>query len=324
MNLAEIEQTQEWLLRFFPPTRLVPAPSLSCRTGADVYLKLECELPTGSFKVRGALVAAERRKQQGALSGLVASSTGNHGAAVAFAARLHGVPATIFLPERPNPVKRARIVELGASVVEAGRYDDEGREHAARYARERGWCFVEDGRDPNLLLGTATIGREIIEQLPGADVVFVPVGDTTLIRGLALAAKQLRPQVRIVGVQAEHAPAYFRSWREGRAVTTETCDTVADGLAVRAAIAENVRELRGLVDEMRLASEEEMLSAVFHLLVEEHVVAEPSGAAATAALLKSGDEFAGKKVALAVTGSNIAPQHLVAAALSAGGEQGIS
>ncbi len=318
MDFAEIEQARKLLAGFIPVTRLVAAPSLSRRARAEAYVKLENELPTGSFKVRGAMVALERRRREGRLEGVVASSTGNHGAGVAFAARQYGVAAAIFLPERPNPVKRARIVELGASVVEAGQDYDEVREAAAHYARERGWYFVEDGRDPNLLPGPATIGCEILEQLPGTDVVIVPVGDTTLIRGLAFAAKHLRPRVRILGVQAERAPAYFRSWKEGRALVTETCDTVADGLAVRSTSEENVRELRALVDEMRLVGEEEILRAVLHLLVEEHIVAEPSGAAATAAFLESENEFAGKKVVLLVTGSNITPGNLASAARAAG------
>jgi threonine dehydratase len=318
MDFAEIEQARKLLAGFIPVTRLAAAPSLSRRSGAEAYLKLENELPTGSFKVRGAMVALERRRQeQGRLKGVVASSTGNHGAAVAYASRHYGVPTTIFLPEQPNPVKRGRIVELGASVVETGRDYDEAREAAARFALERGWYFVEDGRDPNLLPGPATIGCEIMEQLPGAEVAFVPVGDTTLIRGLAFAVKHLQPPVRIVGVQAERAPAYFRSWKEGRAVVTRACDTVADGLAVRCASEDNVRELHALVDEMRLVGEEAMLRAVLHLLVEEHAVAEPAGAAATAALLQSEREFAGKKVVLLVTGSNITPENLVAAARAA-------
>ncbi|MCI0403637.1 MAG: threonine/serine dehydratase [Acidobacteria bacterium] len=318
MDFVEIEQARKLLAGFIPITRLVPAKSLSRRSRAEVYLKLENELPTGSFKIRGAMVALEWRRGQGALEGVVASSTGNHGAGVAFAARRFGVPATIFLPEPPNAVKRAHIIELGASVVVAGQDYDEVRGAAARYALEHGWYFVEDGRDPNLLPGPATIGCEITEQLPDADVVFVPVGDSTLIRGLAFAVKHVQPHARIVGVQAERAPAYFRSWKEGGAVVTDSCDTVADGLAVRCASEDNVRELRALVDEMRLVSDKAMLGAVLHLLVEEHVVAEPSGAATTAALLGSEDEFDGKKVVLLVTGSNVTPQNLAAAARAAG------
>jgi threonine dehydratase len=310
MDFSEVEQARELLRNYLSVTRLVPAAWLSRATGAEVHLKLENEGPTGSFKVRGALHAVLRHKQAGPLAGVVTSSTGNHGAAVAYVAYMLDLPATIFLPIKPNPVKRAQIANLGATIVEAGRDYDAARAHAAAYAREHGWYFVEDGRDPNITLGPATIACEILEQLPDADALYVPVGDTTLIRGLAFAAKHLKPGMRIVGVQAERAPAYYRSWKEQRVVTTETCHTLADGLAVRCPTEENVRAMRELVDEMRLVSEEEMLQAVYRLLIEEHTVAEPAGAATTAAFLQTGQMHAGRKVVLLVSGANITPDYL--------------
>jgi threonine dehydratase len=316
MDFADVEQARALLRSYLPVTRLLAAASLGRSAGADLYLKLENESPTGSFKVRGAFNSLYRNRARGPLAGVVTSSTGNHGAAVAYAARTLGLAATIFLPEHPNPVKRARIAELGARIQEAGRDYDEARQHAARFAREHGWFFVEDGRDPDLTPGAATLGCEILEQLPDTDVIYVPVGDTTLIRGVAFAAKHLRPQVRVVGVQAERAPAYYRSWNERRVVPTDTCDTIADGLAVRCPTAENVAALRELVDEMRLVSEEEMLRAIYRLLVDEHTLAEPAGAAPTAAFLHSGPAHAGQKVVLLVTGSNITPEILRQAVLT--------
>lgn len=317
MDFAEVEEARAFLRPHLPVTRLVEAASLSRDSSARVFLKLENEAPTGSFKVRGALTALNRRARRGQAAGVVTSSTGNHGAAVAYAARQLGLPATVFLPEHPNPVKRALIARLGAEIVEAGRDYDAAREHAAEFAHRRGWYFVEDGRDPNITPGPATIACEILEQLPEADVLYVPVGDTTLIRGVAFAAKYLKPAVRVVGVQAERAAAYYRSWQEGGAVSTETCETIADGLAVRCAAEENVCELRGLVEEMRLVSEDEMLRGIYRLLVEEHTVAEPAGAAATAAFLARGRAHAGETVVLLVTGSNITPEVLRLAVLKA-------
>lgn len=310
MEFSEVEQARRFLRGHLTPTRLVEAAGLSRETGARVFLKLESENPTGSFKVRGALAALDRQAKQGPLTGVVTSSTGNHGAAVAYAAKQVKIPATVFLPELPNPVKRALIASLGADVVEAGRDYDAAREHAAEFARQRGWYFMEDGRDPTLTSGPASIACEILEERPETDVVYVQVGDTTLIRGVAFAANHLKPSVRIVGVAAERAPAYYRSWQQGRALSTETCDTIADGLAVRTASEENVAELRRLADEMVLVSEEQMLSAIWRLLVKEHVVAEPAGAASAAALLKSGRGHEGKTVVLLVTGANITPEVL--------------
>jgi threonine dehydratase len=141
------------------------------------------------------------------------------------------------------------------------------------------------------------------------DVIYVPIGDTALIRGVADAAKQISRNVKIIGVQSERAPSYFLSWREGRVIETETCDTIADGLATRTPEAANVVAVRELVDEVVLVSEEEMLQGIERLLIDEHVLAEAAGAAATAAFLKSRDQ-GGSNVALLVTGANLSRETL--------------
>jgi threonine dehydratase len=263
------------------------------------------ELPTGSFKVRGAMWALAEKLKEGVVNGVVASSTGNHGAAVAYAAQKLGVAATIFLPERCNPVKRARIAGLGAAIVEKGSGDSAAAFQAAlAHSKRTGAYFLNDATDPILPAGPATIACEILEQLPTVQEVYVPMGDTALIRGVAAAIKQQKSSVRIIGVQAATAPSYFLSWKSGVATETETCNTIADGLSTRTPDAENVRAIRELVDDAILVSDEEMLRAIGFLLMEEHVVAEPAGAAATAALLqrKSGNS----EIAVAlITGVNI-------------------
>jgi threonine dehydratase len=291
--------------RRFGATRLERAASLS-QPGRDLYLKLEQELPTGSFKVRGAVHSLSASLARREVREVVAASTGNHGAAVAYAGRLLGVPATIFLPTSPNPVKAARIRELGATLVEIG-IDLSAAIDAARvYAASRsGTFFLDDAEDPDIPEGTAEIGREIIEQLPSAGAIYVPMGDTALIRGVASAAKALRPSIRIVGVAAASAPAYYLSWQSGTPVETETANTIADGLAVSRPLQTNVTAIRRLVDEVVLVSEDEMLEAIAKLHSGEQVTAEPAGAAATAAWLKHRDSVPAS-VAL-VTGGNIAP-----------------
>jgi threonine dehydratase len=244
------------------------------------------------------------------LEWVVTSSTGNHGAAIAFAAREMSLRSRIYLPENPNPVKRERIAKLGAEIVEVGRDLEESREHAAKFSKESGWPLIVDVEDPYIAAGAATIACEILEQAPSTDVIVVPVGDSNLIRGVAYAAKEIRPSVRVIGVQAEAAPAYYLSWKEHRSLSTESADTISDGLSTRTTTDENVRQLTALVDDMRLVSEEEMLRAIAFLLLNEHTLAEPAGAATTAAFIKSGNEFARKNVALLVSGANIAPDIL--------------
>ncbi|GAC1635779.1 MAG: hypothetical protein NVS9B14_13460 [Candidatus Acidiferrum sp.] len=314
--MAEILAAREFLAGHFSPTRLVEAPAVSRTAGARVHLKLEMELPTGSFKVRGAMWALAERMRTQAVREVVASSTGNHGAAVAYAAQKLGVKATIFLPEKNNPVKRERIAGLGAVIVEKGSEDLAAAWKAAEeYAQKTGAYFLNDATDAVLPAGPATMGCEILEQLPGVMAVYVPMGDTALIRGVAAAIKQQNSDVRIIGVQAMTAPSYFLSWKSGVPAETETCATIADGLSTRTPDANNVRAIRELVDEVVLVSDDEMLRAIALLSVQEGIVAEPAGAAATAVILKQkprGNELA---VAL-VTGANVAPEILQRASQS--------
>lgn len=314
-NLVTIREAQKFLAKYFAPTRLIAAQSLGQRTAKNVYLKLETELPTGSFKVRGAFYALAQRMKKETVREVIASSTGNHGAAVAYAAKEFGIAARIFLPANCNPVKRERILALGAAMVESGGGDlASAFQLAAEYAKQPGVYFLNDATDQDLPAGPATIACEILEQLPKVSAMVVPMGDTALIRGIAAAAKQVALHIRIIGVQAERAPAYYLSWKEGRVVGTETCDTIADGLATRTPEAANVRDLRKLVDDVVLVSEEQMLEAIASLLMEEHIVAEPAGAASTAALLKAREGY-GDFPVLLVSGQNI-PREVLKMALS--------
>ncbi len=309
----QVNDARELLRRFLRPTRLVRAERLGRETSTQIYLKLETELPTGSFKPRGALYALMKSPHRRSAKGVVAASTGNHGAAVAYAATIAKVPATIFLPESPNPIKRARIVSLGATVREVESKGQSLANAAAAFAAEHDCFFLDDASSEFVPMGTATIAAEILDELPTPDVMIVPMGDTALIRGVAAEAKRRHPAVRIVGVQAAQAPSYFRSWHEDRVVTTETCDTIADGLATCVPLAPNVRAIRELVDEVCLVSEDELLQGIRTLLFEEHVVAEAAGAAALAAYLQNPTVYAGRTVVMLVTGSNI-PHELLSRA----------
>lgn len=314
--VTEIERARAFLGQHLTPTRLVAAPSLTALAGRPVLLKLESDLPTGSFKVRGALFALWCQMQARPVSEIVASSTGNHGAAVAYAARQFDVRATIFLPCGANPVKRQRIADLGARIVESGRDISDAATAASEHAsRDDGIYYLNDATDRVLPAGPATIGWEILEQRPECDEIYVPVGDSALIRGVAAAVHALRPAVRVIGVQAESAPSYYRSWREGRVVTTETCNTIADGLATRSPVEANVRAVREAVADMRLVTEQQMLSAIGRLAADEQVVAEPAAAATVACLLSGLDEAvchppnsSDAAIVLLITGGNIAPE----------------
>jgi threonine dehydratase len=211
----------------------------------------------------------------------------------------------MFVPERSNAAKLARIRGLGGSIVEIGSDLSATIDAAYEYAGRSGAFFLHDAADPDVPVGAGTIGLEILEQLPSANAIYVPMGDTALIRGVAEAAKHLKPSIRIIGAVAERAPAYYLSWRQHAAVDTAAPDTIADGLAVRRALHSNVQDICALVDDMQRVSEDEMIDAIRRLATRDQLIAEPAGAAATAAYLKDPNR-AETSVAL-VTGANIAP-----------------
>src|SRR5215468_3423126 len=211
-TLATIREAQQLLAGYLPVTPLFPCPALN-RADAQLHLKLERQLPTASFKPRGALYALAVNLRRRSIEQVTASSTGNHGAAVAFAAKTLGIRANIFLPANPNPVKRQRIGDLGAQIVEVGGPDlAHAFQEAKQYSRRPGVYFLNDATDPDLPAGPATIGLEILQQLPLVTAIYVPMGDTALIRGVAAGVKQRNARIQIIGVQAERAPSYYLSW----------------------------------------------------------------------------------------------------------------
>jgi threonine dehydratase len=305
--VADSREALPLLRERFPATPLRPSPHLSERAGTGVHLKLESELPTGSFKVRGALYALWKHRQDREVLEVVAASTGNHGAAVAWAARELGVPAHIYVPVGANAVKIDRIRSLGAHLTETGADIEAARRAAEAHAVKPGALLLDDATDAHVPVGAGTIGIELLEQMPSARVVIVPVGDSALIRGVASALKAAHSDVRIIGVQAVGAPAYHRSWHAGRVIETATADTIADGLATTRPTASNVEGIRRLVDEMVLVTDEAMIDAMRLLVRGDDVIAEPSSAASVAALLQSPLPLDGPVIAL-ITGSNVAPE----------------
>src|SRR4029079_14889636 len=216
-----------------------------------------------------------------------------------------GVAPTILVPEHSNPLKVARIRELGAQLVETGADLSAATDAAYAYADRTGAFFLHDAADPDVPAGTAQIGEEIVAQQPAVTRIYVPMGDTALIRGVASAAKRAKPSVTVVGVAAANAPAYLLSWQQGRVVETETPLTIADGLAVSRPPMQNVTAIRAPPAEVRAVTAAEMFAAIGHLRREEAITADPAGAAAVAAYLIDGSASAVN--VLLVTGANIAP-----------------
>jgi len=268
-------------------------------------LKCENLNPTGAFKVRGGINLLAAMEPEARTRGVVAASTGNHGQSVAYAARIFNSPATIFMPQDANPLKVAATVSLGASVVQTGRDYDQARLAAEEHATLYNLRYIHSSNEPLLVAGVGTAALELLEVAPDLDTIIVPVGGGSGVLGAGVVARAVNPAIRIVGVQAEGAPAVYRSWREGRRIVTDSVDTFADGLATREPFEMPLALLPHLVDEIVLVSDDQIAAAIRLLFETTRQVAEGAGAAAVAVVMTRRDEFAGKHVGLILSGGNI-------------------
>jgi threonine dehydratase len=305
---------------YLRPTPVVTSSTLDRLLGCRAFVKCENANPTRAFKVRGGINLISRLSEVERRRGVITASTGNHGQSIAFASQLFGARAIIAMPERPNPVKRQAMADLGAEIVEVGRDFDDAREWVERTAAVEGYRYVHSGNEPYLIAGVATASLELIEEVPDLDVIIVPVGGGSGACGHTIAAKVVNPRVQVIGVQAEGAPAVARSWRARQTVTTEAILTRAEGLATRAPFSLTLAMMWARLDEMVLVTDEEMEDGVRILLDTIRQVAELAGAASVAAARRLRDRVAGRRVGLILSGGNITMDGL-RAILSRNGEQ---
>jgi|DewCreStandDraft_2_1066082.scaffolds.fasta_scaffold00169_81 threonine dehydratase len=303
-TLEDVQQAHRAIRTLARVTPLVEALELSTQPGQRLFLKLESLQTTGSFKIRGALNALLHFSPEEQRRGAIAASSGNHGKAVAYAAKHLGIPAVIVVPEDVSPPKAQGILEAGAELHRAGRFSAERFAYAYRLVAERGLRLVHSYDDPYVIAGQGTIGLEILEQLPDASTVLVPMSGGGLISGIALAIKSRAPHIRIVGVEPQGANRFQRSLSAGRPVALDRADTVADGLRVLEPGELTFALVSRYVDDVVTVTDEEILEAVRRLLRYARVLAEPSGAASVAAAL-SGKVAEGGKVVAVVSGGNI-------------------
>ncbi len=300
---AGIESALANIRPHLPETPLVRSELLSRAFAADLWLKVETATPVASFKLRGALNAMVRARERSGASRFVTSSTGNHGQGVAYAARILGVSAEVFLPAAANPVKAAAIRAFGAHLHLVGRDNNEGKEAAQAHAEATGAYFVDDGESLDVMEGAGTVGLEVARAKEGLDAVFVPVGDAPLITGCGCALKAVQPGVEVIGVQSSGAPAVARSFRSGEREECEV-DTLADGLATRFPARRALAGARTFADAVLEVPDEEMLGAMHTLLESGHVLVELAGAAALAGAWRERGRLAGKRVVLILSGAN--------------------
>lgn len=308
-TLADVYRARHTIEPHLKRTPLVHNPYLSRLLSCDAYLKLENLQPIGVFKVRGGVNLAASLPEEERRRGIVGASTGNHGQSLAYGARLVGMRCVIAVPRRSNPLKVEAIQTLGAEVAAHGRNFEEARPWAEGFARREGMRYIHHINAPELVAGVATVSLEILEDLPDVDVIIAPIGGGSGASGHCLVAKTLRPDVQVIGVQAEGAPAVYRSWKERR-LQQAPIDTFAEGLATGIPFFVPVRTFVDHLDDMLLVSDDEMREAIALLLRAARQLAEPAGAAATAASVKLGERLKGKKVALILSGGNLPTQDL--------------
>lgn len=304
-GLRDVLQARKAIVPYLEPTPLFPYGGLSDLVGAQVYVKHENHQPVGAFKVRGGINLVSRLSDEEKARGVVVSSTGNHGQSIAYAARLFEVRAIIGMPEGSNPGKVAAIRNLGGEIHFHGRDFDDARLYVEDLARREGMRYVSSGDEPLLIAGVGTCTLEILEALPDVDVIIVPVGGGSGAAGACTVAKAVDTGIQVIGVQAEQAPAAYLSWKEGRRVESRM-ETFAEGLATRAPFDLPQAIMRRHLDDFVLVSEKEIRQAVVLMLEHTHNLPEGAGAAPLAAALKLKELLSGKKVALILSGGNLA------------------
>ncbi|MGY8997235.1 MAG: threonine dehydratase [Alphaproteobacteria bacterium] len=304
-DLTVLRDAQAIVSKTVSPTACYNWPLLCDRTGAEVWVKHENHTVVGAFKLRGGLVYMERlRKKLPDVHGVLAATRGNHGQSVAFAAARAGLPATVVVPRGNSVEKNAAMLALGAVLIEEGHDFQASLEFAQVHAREHGLHMLPSFHD-DLVSGVASYGLELFDSHDDLDTVYVPIGLGSGICAVLRARNALNQTTRVVGVVAENAPAYALSLAQGRPVSTNSADTIADGMACRVPNNDAVVEIAKGVERIVTVTDAEICQAMRHYFTDTHNVAEGAGAAPLAALIKERDAMAGRKVAVILSGGNV-------------------
>jgi threonine dehydratase len=313
-----LEAAASLIYRHVPATPQYAWPLLAARTGCEIWVKHENHTPTGAFKVRGGLVYVETLLRSGPRpAGILSATRGNHGQSLAFAGRSVGLPVTVVVPRGNSLEKNAAMRAFGAELMEHGRDFDEARDEAVRLASERGWHMAPSFH-PELVRGVATYALELFQAVPAIDTLYVPIGLGSGICGAIRVRDLLGLRTEIVGVVATTADAYAQSFEQGNVVTTESADTIADGMACRIPAPDALDIIcRGAARVVRV-SDEEIESAIRILHEDTHNTAEGAGASALAALLQERALQRGRRVAVILSGGNI-DRSIYARVLAEGG-----
>jgi len=305
VTIADIWEAYKLLKPRLHHTPLTPSRTLRDLTGADIYLKAENMQRSGSFKVRGASFKLSRLSEQEYRRGVIAASAGNHAQGVAIAAAQHNISCTIVMPETAPLAKVMATQGYGAEVILHGFTYDDAYQHCLELQEELGTTFIHAFDDPDVIAGQGTLGLEMLSDLPDADALVVPIGGGGLIAGITIAARALRPNIKIIGVQAAGAASSRTSLDAGELRELPSIATIADGIAVKQPGALTFPIIQHLVDDVVLVNDEAIIGAVLLLMERSKMLVEGAGAAGVAALLSGAVNLQGMKVLVPLTGGNI-------------------
>ncbi|MCI0337982.1 MAG: threonine dehydratase [Acidobacteria bacterium] len=309
ISMLSVRAAQKIIYRTLKPSPLGEYPLLNAEAGARVFLKHENHVPTGAFKIRGGLNFMNNFAALRTHHGVITASRGNHGQSVALAAQIYSIPATIVVPFGNNPEKNEAIRAYGARLVEYGRDFDEACEEVERLSQAESLRYIHSANEPLLINGVGTYALEIVDAIEERgekiDAIFVPIGLGSGICGVITVFRELSPETRIYGVQAEGSPSIFLSWQAGHIVETKDAHTFADGVATRVPAELTFDIIRRGVDEIVLVSDSEIIRAIRLLWRTTHNLVEGAGAIATAATIKLRGLLQGKNVVNILTGANL-------------------
>ena len=303
-TLRDVLAAQRTIAPYITRTPLTHAPALSAALDAEVYLKHEEHLPLGAFKMRGGINLLANMSQAERERGLITASSGNHGQSIANACRMFGARALIGLPVGANPNKVASMEALGAELIFHGDNFDQAREYCEQLAAEEGYRYVHPVNEPALIAGVGTASLEIIEDLPDLDLMLLPVGGGSGISGACIVAKSINPDLKVVAVQSEAAPAAYLSWEQGQLVQAPM-RTWVEGTATAMGYELPQQIMRHRLDDFVLVSDDDVKRAVAMLAEKAHTLAEGAGATALAGAVRHPDLVRGKKVSITISGGNI-------------------
>lgn len=309
ITIRDIIRASKDVYKYLNPTPLRYYQTLSDTLNAKVWLKHENHNPTCAFKVRGGIHCMATLNDQQKTRGVYTASTGNHGQSIAFAAQKFGVKANVYVPHGANPGKVSAMQSYGAAVIHEGKDFDESRAAAAKAAEVNNGLFI--GPTDNVLIkGVGSYGLEIMNELPDADVIIVPVGAGSGVCGTAIVAKSINPEIQIIGVQSAQAPAQQLSWKNHKLIEAQN-STIAEGVATGVPFINTQEIMWKYVDDFLLVDDKDIMAANKTLIEITHNLIEEASAATYAAALKMKSQIKGKNIVLVMSGGNISMQNMV-------------